>query len=484
MLCVLGILAAVGVSYARASIDVVGPGPDSVTNQAQLTIGAALHGGVRATRVMIDGRDVTGTAVTPDGRVELVGLRLGDGAHTVSVTGASDNPLRRTVRRSWSFTVDTTAPTLKGAVAPKPSKRKVAVLAGRSDPNTKVTVTGAVGQAKTATADETGRFVVRVPLGEGENRIGLSATDPAGNVAKATRVVYRDSTKPDLVFAGLDGTLRDNAPKVRGTVTDRAGSVPKLVVTVDGKPVDGATTNDQGAFAVPAGTLWEGTHLIAATATDRAGNVRTVTTKVLVDSTDTLGGGAVLGPGATGPDVEEFTGYMVDEGLLPKAVSTLDPKTVRAIKSLQRTNDLTADGLVGQTTVSAVIGRIVVDLSERSLTLMRGKKVIKRYPIAVGMPDHPTPTGTYQINDKQVDPIWTPPDSPWAAELDTIPAGPGNPLGTRWIGTTAPAIGMHGTYADYSVGTAASHGCMRMHISDVEDLFERVVIGETVEIHE
>jgi len=59
-------------------------------------------------------------------------------------------------------------------------------------------------------------------------------------------------------------------------------------------------------------------------------------------------------------------------------------------------------------------------------------------------------------------------------------AGPGNPLGTRWIGTSAPAIGIHGTYASSSIGTAASHGCMRMHIPDVEELYDQVTLGMRV----
>ena len=54
-------------------------------------------------------------------------------------------------------------------------------------------------------------------------------------------------------------------------------------------------------------------------------------------------------------------------------------------------------------------------------------------------------------------------------------------MGTRWIGTSAHAIGIHGTYAANSIGTAASHGCIRMHISDVEELFEEVALGSTVE---
>ena len=67
--------------------------------------------------------------------------------------------------------------------------------------------------------------------------------------------------------------------------------------------------------------------------------------------------------------------------------------------------------------------------------------------------------------------------------LGPIPPGNGNPLGTRWIGTSAPAIGIHGTYADYSIGSAASHGCLRMLIPEVEELYEDVAVGMPVEIN-
>jgi lipoprotein-anchoring transpeptidase ErfK/SrfK len=103
--------------------------------------------------------------------------------------------------------------------------------------------------------------------------------------------------------------------------------------------------------------------------------------------------------------------------------------------------------------------------------------------VAIGQAEYPTPTGTYKIVTKQKNPTWNPPDSPWAEGLGQIPPGPGNPLGTRWIGTSAPAIGIHGTYADYSIGTAASHGCLRMHIPDVEELYEDVAVGMPVEIN-
>ena len=96
------------------------------------------------------------------------------------------------------------------------------------------------------------------------------------------------------------------------------------------------------------------------------------------------------------------------------------------------------------------------------------------------MPAHPTPLGRYRVVMKERNPTWNPPDSPWAAGLGPVPPGPANPLGTRWIGTSASGIGIHGTPAPSTVGTAASHGCIRMYMSEVEWLFERVRIGTPV----
>ena len=93
-------------------------------------------------------------------------------------------------------------------------------------------------------------------------------------------------------------------------------------------------------------------------------------------------------------------------------------------------------------------------------------------PIAIGQAAYPTPIGHYEIIAKIKNPTWVPPNSPWAAGLEPIPPGASNPLGTRWIGTSAPDIGFHATPLDSSVGHAASHGCMRMHRADVERLYD------------
>ena len=113
--------------------------------------------------------------------------------------------------------------------------------------------------------------------------------------------------------------------------------------------------------------------------------------------------------------------------------------------------------------------------------MFRDGKKIATYPVAIGQPAYPTPDGQYEIIEMYKNPTWIPPNSPWAKGLEPIPPGPGNPLGTRWIGTSAPAVGFHGTPQDWSIGTAASHGCLRMHIPDVEKLYEQVEVGWAVE---
>ena len=110
-------------------------------------------------------------------------------------------------------------------------------------------------------------------------------------------------------------------------------------------------------------------------------------------------------------------------------------------------------------------------------------KLRKVYRIAVGQQGLETPSGTYRIDDKQVNPYWHVPRSAWAGELAgrIIPPGPTNPIKSRWMGFYNGA-GIHGTDAIYSLGTAASHGCIRMAIPDVEELYEQVPRGTRIYI--
>jgi L,D-transpeptidase catalytic domain/Putative peptidoglycan binding domain len=103
------------------------------------------------------------------------------------------------------------------------------------------------------------------------------------------------------------------------------------------------------------------------------------------------------------------------------------------------------------------------------------------YPIAVGQQGLETPAGLYDVQDKQVNPSWHVPNSAWAGSLAgrIIPPGPQDPLKARWMGFNGGA-GIHGTADIGSLGTAASHGCVRMSIPDVEQLYDQVSVGSPV----
>jgi lipoprotein-anchoring transpeptidase ErfK/SrfK len=125
---------------------------------------------------------------------------------------------------------------------------------------------------------------------------------------------------------------------------------------------------------------------------------------------------------------------------------------------------------------------ITVDREHFRLRLFKAYKVVKSYPVAVGQPAYPTPAGLFSIVNKQVNPVWSVPNSPWAGELagTTVTGGSAaNPLKARWMGIVN-GVGIHGTGEDASIGTRASHGCIRMHVPDVKDLYRRVPIGTPV----
>ena len=101
----------------------------------------------------------------------------------------------------------------------------------------------------------------------------------------------------------------------------------------------------------------------------------------------------------------------------------------------------------------------------------------RTFGVATGQARYPTPLGRFEIVVKWRNPWWYPPASDWAKDAKPIPPGPGNPLGTRWMGISSPAVGIHGTPDAASIGYSASHGCIRMLISEVEWLFEQVETG-------
>jgi len=119
--------------------------------------------------------------------------------------------------------------------------------------------------------------------------------------------------------------------------------------------------------------------------------------------------------------------------------------------------------------------KVVVSVPHRKLALIEDGKVKKVFPVAVGATLTPSPTGSFEVKTLVVKPTYYHPGK-------VIPAGADNPLGTRWIGLSTKGYGIHGTNVESSIGKAASHGCIRMHRKDLEELFTAMQVGDHVEI--
>jgi lipoprotein-anchoring transpeptidase ErfK/SrfK len=127
---------------------------------------------------------------------------------------------------------------------------------------------------------------------------------------------------------------------------------------------------------------------------------------------------------------------------------------------------------------------IIINRSQFRLRLFKGLKLHETYPIAVGRVGLETPAGQYKIANKAINPAWHVPNSPWAGDLaGKVIAGddPSNPIKARWLGVY-DGVGIHGTDDDASIGSNASHGCIRMHIPDVEKLYDEVPVGSAIYI--
>ncbi|ABG51359.1 MAG: L,D-transpeptidase [Trichodesmium sp. St16_bin4-tuft] len=147
---------------------------------------------------------------------------------------------------------------------------------------------------------------------------------------------------------------------------------------------------------------------------------------------------------------------------------SLMPKLDQAIKDFQKYLGIKAEELV----------RVVLRIGERRVYVYEGEKEVASYPVAVGKPGWETPKGNFKVIQMVENPKW---QNPWTGEV--MPAGPNTALGLRWIGFWTDgkdSIGFHGTPTVGSIGSAASHGCVRMYNEDVIKLFQKVQVGTEV----
>jgi lipoprotein-anchoring transpeptidase ErfK/SrfK len=174
-------------------------------------------------------------------------------------------------------------------------------------------------------------------------------------------------------------------------------------------------------------------------------------------------------------------GWTIDRTALRKAIEPIlrDPRAVRAVRPA-RTRVHPKVNSVDLRRQNRTV--LTIDRSGFRLRLFKNLKLSKSYGVAVGAPGYATPTGTYSIQNKAVNPAWSAPDQPWAGAYrnEVVEGGAAdNPLKARWLGIVG-GVGIHGTAAEYSIGTRASHGCIRMRVADVIDLYPRVPVGAPV----
>lgn len=171
---------------------------------------------------------------------------------------------------------------------------------------------------------------------------------------------------------------------------------------------------------------------------------------------------------------KEVTGRSLDR---PGSVAAIVRSLVQSKRSSLRLRFKALRPAVSRASFGAII---VIRRGSNQLFFYRGMRLTRVFGVATGQSAYPTPLGSFRIVVKWRNPWWNPPPSDWAKDEKPIPPGPGNPLGTRWMGLTAPLVGIHGTPDAASIGYSASHGCIRMRISEAEWLFEHVDVGTPV----
>ncbi len=486
----------VWVEHARSvELGETSPADGALLSTATVTVSSGLPGyepGRGVVTLLVDGKPLpVAELMLADGHVEAA-LTLADGPHHVELEYTSSNVFSRRLARAWSFTIDTTAPTMR-VLAPVSrvlleeavTRLEVAV----DEPAAVDLLLDDEPDALRIGESGTGPFTAALSLDQGDHTFTLVATDAVGNSSRISWQSYADYDAPVIAaptWPEGDEPWREISASVTFTVDDALPGNVTVAAALDGESValsaGPATGAERRAYSIETGDLAEGEHRLVFTAQDRGGHEAEWERVFLVDSSSVFGERPMI-VGAVGKDVSLLQGALASRGLYEgKATGLFDQATADAVAAYNSAHDLTAGQMAGLDTLAALIGSIRIDLSERKLYHFSDGRLRRTYSVAVGMPAYPTPTGSFEIISKVVDPTWTPPDSDWAAGMEPVGPGPDNPLGTRWMGISSPSVGIHGTYTRSSIGTAASHGCIRMYLEQAEELFELVYVGTPVEI--
>ncbi|MGM9991684.1 MAG: L,D-transpeptidase family protein [Candidatus Bruticola sp.] len=481
----------------------------------------------------VDGRNLPVHNDWLIGKTSAESFALDDGEHIFTIkSGPYDE--------RWLINVDTIPPkvSISHPIDGYKSNKKKITLQGTTDHPGAIIKASIGDHTETAQANSKGFFCLTLPTLRGNCTIKWNVRDEAGNStsgqrnficdfeppsvdiaieqlpstdktackSETKRVNPKDSytifTSKNLNLIGkasdsdsgiakadiyIDGSLRQSidyesmpSVKLSEEQSSDAEEIDKITIVPNNSESTSEPKNKTVNFTYKLPALFEGTHRASVVVFDTFGLSTKRTITFGLNSTDEYGQ-ATLGLGAVGQDVAELQRRLVLRGYLHDDYTKgkYDKKTQEAVMELQAGAGLCQDGIAGVLVTSALSTRLYVNLSQYSLVLVDEANNTRYYTVAIGVDEHPTPTGAYFISDMAKDPVWLPPNSEWAKDAKQIPPGPDNPLGTRWIGF-GDSLGFHGTPYPDTVGSKASHGCMRMTIPDIEDLYDRVNVGTQV----
>ncbi|HEY6729548.1 MAG TPA: L,D-transpeptidase/peptidoglycan binding protein [Solirubrobacterales bacterium] len=296
---------------------------------------------------------------------------------------------------------------------------------------------------------------------------GLDEDEAAAAVHRKLVAPLRSSLK--VSYDGETWKLTGEQLKIRADIDaavaeavedSQEGGLPgRLVRYVSGGEVD-ESISPQVAYSVPA--------------------INRFVRRVAEDINQEPQNAGVEPSGATLAVVAGQPGRKLRDNLLEKDLkaAVLNANAPHAIKAKVRS---VAPEITKQEVAAEYPSYLTLDRSTFTLRLWKNLKLAKTYTVAVGAEGFATPEGLYQIESMEENPVWNVPESDWAGSLagQTIPPGPSNPIKARWMGIFEGA-GIHGTEETSSLGSAASHGCVRMAIPDVEELYNEVEVGTPV----
>lgn len=319
----------------------------------------------------------------------------------------------------------------------------------------------------------------------------------------ATKDFTIDTLAPHVDFAGYDGNIAVSRAKqieLKGSTEPRAS----VLLRMNGADLPSPDVDGAGLFGAQL-TVADSDNELVVKVTDLAGNKTHLKIPVIIDSEP---------PQITEQVPPEDETYFSenprlivvssdDRSAVVAATFILDGITLQPEFSEDRArvtyaSDLLADGdhqaslkltdnagnkLEKEWAFRIDSTNLIIDLGKKTLDLRRERRSVKSYGIAIGMEAFPTPQGEWTVIRKKKEPTWYNPKRDWSKDMpDKIGPGAGNPLGTRALYLNAHGIRIHGTYQSLSIGQAASHGCIRMTISDSEKLYDQVPVGAPVKI--